>query len=194
MPANVLYIHGAYSSPVTFATLIRRLPEHRSEFARYDCLQNSIAEVVEMLAGEAEQAFRGEPYRVVGHSLGGVIAVLLYGSGQPVERIFTMASPFGGSRMAQILQVLFYQSRIYRDITPLSQTILQVLDTKIAIPMVSVVTTSGGTPLFPHANDGVVTVASQLSLSGPAYHAMPYNHFEVLLADPVVDLLHGTLF
>jgi hypothetical protein len=48
--------------------------------------------------------------------------------------------------------------------------------------------------LMPEANDGVVTVASQTSLTGPDYHPVEYNHFKVLHADPVIDLTRDFLF
>ena len=44
------------------------------------------------------------------------------------------------------------------------------------------------------ANDGVVTLASQTRLAGPEYHTVDYNHFEVLLANPVIDLAREFLF
>ena len=31
-------------------------------------------------------------------------------------------------------------------------------------------------------------------LAGPEYHTVDYNHFEVLLADPVIDLAREFLF
>jgi len=55
-------------------------------------------------------------------------------------------------------------------------------------------TTSGGTPLMYEANDGVVSVASQICLKGPDYHWVDLSHFEVLIADPVTDLAHDFLF
>jgi len=35
---------------------------------------------------------------------------------------------------------------------------------------------------------GLFSVASQNCLKGPDYHRVDFNHFEVLLADPVIEL------
>jgi len=77
---------------------------------------------------------------------------------------------------------------------PHGVTIRGVLASRIGVPVRSVVSASGGSPLMHEANDGVVTVASQTRLEGPEYHTVDYNHFEVLLADPVIDLAQEFLF
>jgi pimeloyl-ACP methyl ester carboxylesterase len=146
MTRNILYIHGAYASPTTFRHMIEHLPDHRAAFADYDCLTNSVEDVVRSLKATAAESFGGEPYSIIAHSLGGVVGLRLAADDEPVEQIFTMSTPFGGS------------------------------------------------PLMHEANDGVVTVASQTSLAGPEYHPVAYNHFEVLLADPVIDLAREFLF
>jgi hypothetical protein len=43
-------------------------------------------------------------------------------------------------------------------------------------------------------SDGVVSVASQTCLKGPDYHRVDFNHFEVLLAEPVIELAYEFLF
>jgi len=53
---------------------------------------------------------------------------------------------------------------------------------------------NGGTPLMHEPNDGVVSVASQTCLKGPDYHRVDFNHFEVLLAGPVIYLARDCLF
>jgi pimeloyl-ACP methyl ester carboxylesterase len=194
MTRNILYIHGAYASPTTFSHMIEHLPDHRAAFADYDCLANSVEDVVRTLKATAAESFGGEPYSIVAHSLGGVVALRLTADGEPVERVFTMSTPFGGSNMASLLTLVFFTTPVFADINPRGVTIRGVLGSRIGVPVRSVVSTSGGSPLMHEANDGVVTIASQTRLEGPEYHTVAYNHFEVLLADPVIDLAQEFLF
>ena len=62
MTRNILYIHGAYASPITFSHMIEPLPDHRAASADYDCLTNSVEDVVRALKGTAAESFGGEPY------------------------------------------------------------------------------------------------------------------------------------
>ena len=105
-----------------------------------------------------------------------------------------MSTPFGGSHMASLLTLVFFTAPVFTDINPHGVTIRGVLGSRIGVPVRSVVSTNGGSPLMHEANDGVVTVASRTRLEGPEYHTVDYNHFEVLLADPVIDLDREFLF
>ena len=194
MTRNILYIHGAYASPTTFSYMIDQFPEHRAVFAEYDCLTTSVDEIVSVLKAKAEEHFGNESYSVVAHSLGGVVAVKLAASGEPVEQIFTMSTPFGGSSTATFLKMVFFQTPVFSDINPHGTTIKGVLNTEVTVPVKSVVSTGGGSPLMREANDGVVTVASQTRLEGPEYHEVDLNHFEVVLDKSVADLARNFLF
>jgi pimeloyl-ACP methyl ester carboxylesterase len=190
---NILYIHGAYASSTGFRRMVNRLPNHHAAFADYDCLTTSVEGIVHRVRSMAAKSFGGEPYSIIAHSLGGVVSLRLLASGEPVEQIFTMSAPFGGSETASVLALAFCLTPVFTDIDPFGDTIRRVLETEIAIPVRSVVSTGGRSPLMPEANDGVVTVASQTSLAGPDYHPVDYDHFEVLHADPVIDLARDFL-
>jgi hypothetical protein len=43
-------------------------------------------------------------------------------------------------------------------------------------------------------NSGIVSVTSQTCRKESDHHRVDFNHFEVLLADPVIDLAHDFLF
>ena len=172
----------------------RRTLDHRSAFANYDCLTTSVKSVVRTLKATAAESFGGKPYSIVAHFLGGAVGFCLAADGEPVEQIFTMSSPFGGSKAATMLNMAFCLTPVFADINPLGSTIRSVRQDEITVPIRSVVTTSGGTPLMHEANDGVVSVASQTCLKGPDYHRVDFSHFEVLIADPVTDLAHDFLF
>jgi hypothetical protein len=79
------------------------------------------------------------------HSRWGVVALGLLASGESVERIFTMSSPFGGSKAATMLNMAFCLTPVFADINPLGSTIRSVRQDEITTPIRSVVATSGGT-------------------------------------------------
>jgi hypothetical protein len=60
---------------------------------------------------------------------------------------------------------------------------------KIQHPWCNIVTTRGQSPFMLAANDGVVTIASQRHHEDMDLIDVPYNHYEVVLADPVVAII-----
>jgi pimeloyl-ACP methyl ester carboxylesterase len=120
MTQNILYIHGAYASPTTFRHMIEHLPDHRAAFADYDCLTNSVEDVVRSLKATAAESFGGEPYSIIARSLGGVVGLRLAADDEPVEQIFTMSTPFGGSHTASLLTLVFFTKPVFADINPRS--------------------------------------------------------------------------
>ncbi len=194
MTRNILYIHGAYASGTTFTHMVGHFPAHAAVFADYNCLNTSVANIVRILKETVAEQFGGEPYSIVAHSLGGVVGLSLAASGEPVEQIFTMSAPFGGSQTASVLALLFFLTPVFADINPHSATIRGILEGGVQVPVRSIVSTGGGSPLLPEANDGVVTVASQIQLVGPEYHTVDCNHFDVVQAGPVIHLAREFLF
>jgi hypothetical protein len=191
---NILYIHGAYGSSTIFSRMVDDLPDHHAVLADYDCLTGLVDDIVSSLKVITGDSFDGEPYSIIAHSLGGVIALGLLASGEPVEQIFTMSTPFGGSQVTSVLFVPFWHTPVFADINPFENTIHGLLKSEINIPVRSVVSTGGHSPQVVEANDGVITVASQTTLAGPDYHRVACTHFGVLLADPVIELARDFLF
>ena len=194
MTQNILYIHGEYGSSTIFSRMVDDLPDHHAVLADYDCLTGSVDDIVTNLKCVTSDSFDGEPYSIIAHSLGGVVALGLLASGEPVEQIFTMSTPFDGTQIGSVLAPTFGHTPVFADIHPFGNTIRGLLETDINIPVRSVVSTGGRGPQAVEANDGVVTVASQTSLAGPDYHRIACTHFGVLLADPVIELACDFMF
>lgn len=186
----IWYIHGANSSSVSFAHIKSKLPAHEFLDISYDHSQPAskiVDQVVEMAKGGKR------PIQIVGHSLGGIIALAAFQQSPRFTRAVTLASPFGGSRVAAMMRWLI-PSQLLDDIHPNSDLVTNLRDSRFSKPVLSVVTTAGGSPLISEENDGVVTVKSQLALEGPTYVSLPVNHFEVLLTPEVPRLIKGFLF
>jgi len=173
--------------------MVDDLPDHHAALADYDCLTGSMDDIVSHLKSLTSDSFDAEPYSIIAHSLGGVVALGLLASGEPVEQIFTMSTPFGGNQTASVSFVAFGHTPIFA-INPFGNAIRGLPKSEINIPVRSVVSTGGHSPQVVEANDGVVTVASQTSLVGPDYHRVACTHFGVLLADPVIELARDFLF
>lgn len=180
MSKNIWYIHGAYSTSRTFNWIKAQLPEHQAinfDYSSYTPV-NTVLEQLQDAAAKED-----EPFDIVGHSLGGIFATILSQTSTKVRRVVTLSTPFGGSRMAAWLQFMAPGS-LLEDIQPFSTTLRDIRNyTGPGCPMLSVVTTGGGSPVMLERNDGVVTVRSQRALKGPKYIERELNHFEVLL-DP----------
>ena len=60
---------------------------------------------------------------------------------------------------------------------------------KIQHPWTNVVTVKGQSPFMAEHNDGVVTVASQKYHADMELVEVDYNHYEVVLAEPVIKII-----
>jgi pimeloyl-ACP methyl ester carboxylesterase len=188
----VWYVHGANSTPQSFNFIRSELPRHESLDLSYGPTE-SVMKVVDRIVALAQDETSIRPIYLVGHSLGGVIAMAVAQRCNRVQRLATIASPFGGSKVASLMRWLT-PCPLFDDIHPASPLMCAVRRAPPIQRCLSIVTTSGGTPLIPEANDGVVSVDSQVALRGPHYINVPVNHFEALLSTEVVDLLSGFLF
>ena len=76
-----------------------------------------------------------------------------------------------------------------RDIGPSSWVMKQAKDIKIQHPWTNIVTVKGQSPFLLEHNDGVVTIASQKYHKEMELVEVDYNHYEVVLAEPVTKLI-----
>jgi pimeloyl-ACP methyl ester carboxylesterase len=174
---KLVWIHGLNSSYRSFNYLADKVAPDASVMVSYDshrALDASIAKV-------AAQLPEGEDYVLVGHSLGGVIALnlVLEGLAAPVK-VITISSPLGGSKAASALRWFARDMEVLADITPSSHYIRALQVAKPRCPVVSIISTAGSLPLSPEPNDSVVTVASQKALAYGRKIEVRANHFEVL--------------
>jgi hypothetical protein len=95
----------------------------------------------------------------------------------------------GGAEVADYAQYFLPFSRLMRDIGPSSWAMKQAKKIKIQHPWTNIVTVKGQSPFILAANDGVVTIASQKHHEDMELVPMDYNHYEVVLADPVIDVI-----
>jgi len=99
---NIVYIHGANSSPRSFKYIQLSLPEHNILNISYS-VDTPLLKNANKIKNVIFEEFPEENVSIISHSLGGLIALKLH-QYQRIEKIVTMASPFGGSRFIEYLR------------------------------------------------------------------------------------------
>lgn len=177
----VVFIHGLGASPTSFAHLALHVPgciltSYRSHMP----IRSAIEQVRRQLPQEENI--------LVGHSLGGIIALHLAHQ-TPVSHVVTISSPLGGSKPARFLKWMMFGMPVFCDLTPES-TVIRQLQTPPPCAVTSLTSTAGGMPtLFGEENDGTVTLSSQRALPYAAHRDICANHMEILLHPDTVNLV-----
>jgi len=186
---TVAYIHGLNQTSRCFGYLMQNLPDQKRVVIDYDShqpLEQSIAQVMKQLPKTGELS-------LVGHSLGGLISVLIAHE-RELNELIVVSAPIAGSRAARIAKWVPGAPHIMRDITPTAPRIVQASSTKITVPTISICSITGHLAAEKEPNDGIVTIASQKALPFGKKHDVKANHFEILMHDRTVELIRKHLF
>ena len=191
---RILYLHGANATELTFEFIRQNLPTHTGLCANYS-VDTPIVENIINIEKLCKKQFGKEPFSIVAHSMGGLIALkLIHNKKLNIEKLITLATPFNGHRFAEFLKWVFPGYRLYDDISPSCDFIREIQRMRFAIPIQSIVSINGYNPVFRQPNDGVVTLESQLALRDTEFFEINLCHFEVLLSKDVVKMIEDFLF
>jgi len=179
---KIVFIHGANSTSKSFNYIRSQLPEHTAIMVEY-----STEMPLAFNIDEIRKSLPDDDFHIIAHSLGGIIAITLANILPNVKKVITMSSPFGGSGTADLLKWVFPQNQMFKDINSSSSIITRLV--KPTADVLSIVSTSGGIPIIPTKNDGVVSVSSQKAIPNLNYIEVDTNHFEILLDNHVIDLI-----
>lgn len=185
---TVVYVHGLNQTHRCFNYILQNLPEHKAvciDYYSHQRLAESITEVRKQLP-------KGE-FALVGHSLGGLISVLL-ANDFPITEMITISSPIAGSKVASLARWFPNAPAIVGDLVPSSHLIVQATTQKLSIPTISIFSSTGHLRAQVEPNDSIVTIASQKALPYGRKHEVKANHFEVLLHERTVELIQKHLF
>ena len=181
---TLVYIHGASATSESFNYIRSKLGTGID--INYDSrngFENNLTEIMEQLKGVKDMAF-------VAHSLGGIYSLHIANAmPDQVLGAVTLSTPYGGAEVADYAKYFLPFSRLMRDIGPSSWAFKQAKNIKIQHPWTNVVTVKGQSPFMLAHNDGVVTVASQKHHEDMELIEVDYNHYEVVLAEPVVKII-----
>lgn len=215
MPTTlIVYVHGALSTKNSWNYIRQKLVEKlqrdkiSEEFIKYDLNVEASEDIVLKMAKKVkvwikEQDTSDLKLVMIGHSFGGVLAVATVRVLQEfleeanVEaKVITMSSPFAGSEVATFLRILRPRSQFFKNVGSSDPFIKSFKSQPLPCSTHVFVTSEGGADWMPQANDGVVTVESQMQyLDDPnaTHQQMKVNHFEILLSDEVVNRLYKEL-
>lgn len=184
MTKHILAIHGAYSSPFIFNYLRKELPsDYTWQFFDYRKEpEGHMTSLIDKLEKSIDQECH-----VVGHSLGGVLALWL-GENMAVRSITTVATPLDGLDL-NVLLTYMSKSPYVREIANGSRFINHIHEVPYMMPVQHIISTKGYNPYINEECDGVVTLRSQRGWSAGEVHEIPANHSEVMMHDDTVRLL-----
>ena len=181
---NLVYIHGANATSESFNYIRSKLGAGID--LNYDSrngFENNLADMLTKLINVKDIAF-------ISHSLGGIYALhISHAIPDQILGAVTLSTPYGGAEVADYAQYFLPFSRLMRDIGPSSWAMKQAKKIKRQHPWTNIVTVKGQSPFILAANDGVVTIASQKHHEDMELVLVDYNHYEVVLADPVIDII-----
>lgn len=181
---NLVYIHGASATAESFNYIRSKLGKGID--INYDSrrgFENNLKEIIEQLKDVKDIVF-------VAHSLGGVYSLHIANTiPEQVLGAVTLSTPYGGAEVAEFAKYFLPFSRLMSDIGPNSWAFKRANKIKIQHPWTNVVTVKGQSPFLLEHNDGVVTIASQKHHEDMELVEVDYNHYEVVLAEPVVKII-----
>lgn len=184
-----VYIHGASATSESF-NYIRAQLGGDDIIVNYDSangFKNNLDSMASQLKGVKDIFF-------IAHSLGGIYSLHLANLfPKQVLGAVTLSTPYGGAEVADYAKYFIPFSRLLKDVGPKSWPMQQAKSIKIQHPWCNVVTTKGSSLWIHETNDGVVTVSSQKRHEDMELLEIPYNHYEVVLSDTVVDIIKQRL-
>ena len=181
---NLVYIHGANATSESFNHIRTRLGTGLDlNYDSRDGFEHNLAQMQQSLAGVKQCFF-------IAHSLGGIYALhLSHHLPAQVLGAVTLSTPYGGAEVADYAQYFLPFSRLMRDIGPSSWAMREAAKIKVQHPWCNVVTVQGRSPFIVVANDGVVSIQSQRHHADMELIDVDYNHYEVVLAEPVIEII-----
>ena len=176
---KIFAIHGAFSTPTIFNYARTKIKSHKWQLFDYSEDINDFQQV----CGRAIEAI-AEPCHVIGHSMGGMIALYLAGHWQ-VKSISTIASPLDGLDVSMAQQYMSRSSFI-RELRRNGNFIHDLHRQAYLMPVQHIITTRGFNPYMFEENDGVVSLNSQRGWSAGAVHEIAANHAEIMQHDDCI--------
>jgi pimeloyl-ACP methyl ester carboxylesterase len=205
-----LFIHGALSTRRSFSFIKQQLLQDEADnnYAfrdfSYDIRkepgEETVARLVKQALGYITSTMQN--LSLICHSFGGVLGVAA--ARELIElhpalniKIITLATPMGGSTAASMLRAMKPSSTFLKNVGAYDKFMKDFKSYDLPCRTRSIITTEGAMDLMPDANDGVVTVKSQLEYSEDAnFHPVKVklNHFEVLLSHEAVGYIKKELY
>ena len=179
---KILAIHGAFSTPTIFNYAKTKLKGYDWQMFDYSSDINDFERVCDNAIYTIE-----EPVHVIGHSMGGMIALFLAGH-HLVRSITTIASPLDGLDVG-MAQIYMSRSSFIRELQHNSKFVRNLHDQAYPMPVQHIITTRGFNPYMFDDNDGVVSLKAQRGWAVGLVHEIAANHAEIMQHDDCIKLI-----
>jgi pimeloyl-ACP methyl ester carboxylesterase len=179
---KILAIHGAFSTPTIFNYAKTKIRGHQWQMFDYSNDINDFIKVCERAVDSI-----ADPVHVIGHSMGGMIALYLAGHWN-VKSITTIASPLDGLDVSMAQQYMSRSSFI-RELSRNGRFVNDLHRAAYPMPVQHIITTRGFNPYMFDENDGVVSLSSQRGWSAGDVHEIAANHAEIMQHDDCIRLI-----
>ncbi len=168
---RIACVHGAWSTPVSFNHMSCRV---RGEWLRLSYRQDEdLGSIISRLDAECDS-----PCVVIGHSLGGIVALNLHDNPN-VLGVVTMASPLAGLQISYLARFMS-RSGLIGDAASDGPIMRATRARTYSKPVLHLVSTRGFNPFAYEPNDGVVPMRSQRDWSCGEVVDVDANHYEIL--------------
>jgi pimeloyl-ACP methyl ester carboxylesterase/uncharacterized protein (DUF2141 family) len=204
----VLFVHGINGTPQNFGTLIERLDRRRFQPWVYyypsGAELSKVADHLTQTMRKLQLQYGFTSFAVVAHSMGGLVSrgfLQRYregGRGAAVPLFVSIATPWGGHKAAETgVKTAPAVVRVWIDMSPGSEYLNSLYARDPGVPHYLLFTFRQGGVSLGEANDGTVTVASQLRASAQqgAARIEGFNetHMSVLESAAVSERLNALL-
>ena len=203
LPHAVLLVHGLWRTPLSFLPLVYRLRAwgHRPEQFGYAAVAERYDAIVDRLARRLDRvAAGGEPYAVIGHSLGGVLlrSALPRLGGPLPDHLVMLGTPNRPPLLARRLGVRWVYRRLMGDCgVNLSREAFYASLPPPVVPYTIVAGTAGPrgrwSPFGDELNDGIVAVSETRVRDDDVAALLPVTHTFMMNDRRVQAVIAGAL-
>ena len=202
MNKNLFLIHGAWCSRHSFNYIVKKVLDDNSvgniKCFEYDCQTECLNDIISRAKIELlDISKNGLQTVIVGHSLGGLLALTL-SQKRHVHKTITLASPMGGIESVNwfVHYYMTYTTPIFKHLTP-SSKFIRFLHSKdySRNPVDCLIACDGHNPMIAEPSDGVVSIKSQLTWNPPDATIIKVgrNHSEILQSPEVILAIERAL-
>jgi pimeloyl-ACP methyl ester carboxylesterase len=189
---NIVFLHGSNMTGTSFNYIREHLPRHNLYLPEYSTstgLEKNIDQVIEKIDEEMGK----KSFTVIGHSMGGLIALGVARRMEKCTKMISMSTPFGGSKLANLLSLAMPFHQMFRDIRTTDSFLNELMEDPAPVPATCLISTQGNSPFNFRENDGVVAIDSQKELKGAQIIELLLNHYEILLSNLTIKEIKKAL-